>query len=59
MAKYDRPIKVIVKGELTDELKKEYNRRLAIALYAQFGREACIELLEALKNEKEDTDEKK
>lgn len=49
MAKYDRPIKVVVKGELTDDLKKEYNRRLAIALYAQLGRETCIELLEQMK----------
>ncbi|SHJ94015.1 hypothetical protein SAMN02745163_02881 [Clostridium cavendishii DSM 21758] len=53
MAKLDKPINVIVKGEFNEKLQDAYTKRLAIALYAQFGREKCLAIVENLKNQKE------
>lgn len=38
-----------IEGELTEDLKRKYNRALARALLAQFGRETCEKILEGLK----------
>lgn len=42
-------IKVRVIGEITEDIEKAYNERLAIALYKQLGEENCEKLLELLK----------
>lgn len=42
-------IKVRVIGEITEDIEKAYNERLAIVLYKQLGEENCEKLLELLK----------
>lgn len=55
----NRQLKVIINGDSSHpELQKAFNERLAIALYAQLGREKSIRLLEAL-NEEIKKDERK
>lgn len=49
MAK-DKIITGEVVGEMTEELQREFARALARALLAENGREACIKILEGLKN---------
>lgn len=47
-----KEIKVIVNGDSSHpELQKSFNERLAIALYAQLGREKSIRFLEVLKQQ--------
>jgi hypothetical protein len=41
-----------IKGELTEVLKRKYNRVLAKALIAEYNKENCKRLVEELKREK-------
>ena len=41
----NKEIKVIIKGEITENLKKKFNKRLAIALKLKYGREAINYIL--------------
>ena len=41
----NKEIKVIIKGEITENLKKKFNKRLAIALKLKYGREAIDYIL--------------
>lgn len=49
--KRNREIKVIVEGTITDDLKKDFNNRLAIALIAQYGVVGAKQILVGLKKE--------
>ncbi|SHE93730.1 hypothetical protein [Clostridium fallax] len=49
MAKKVKEIKVYIEGQFTDEIKINFNKRLAKALYKQYGIDFCRELLEELK----------
>jgi hypothetical protein len=40
-----------IEGELTEDLKRQYNRALARALLAQYGKETCQKILEGLKKD--------
>jgi hypothetical protein len=40
-----------IEGELTDALKRKYNRALARALLAQYGSDICQKILEGLKKD--------
>jgi CRISPR/Cas system-associated protein Cas7 (RAMP superfamily) len=44
-----KEIKVIIEGTITDNLKKDFNDRLAIALVGQYGIEGAKQILEELK----------
>ena len=44
-----KEIKVIIEGTITDNLKKDFNDRLAIALVSQYGIEGAKQILEELK----------
>jgi hypothetical protein len=44
-----KEIKVIIEGRITDNLKKDFNDRLAIALVDQYGIEGAKQILERLK----------
>lgn len=40
-----------IEGKLTADLKRKYNRALARALLAQYGRETCQKIVEGLKKD--------
>jgi hypothetical protein len=44
-----KEIKVIIQGTVTDNLKIDFNQRLAIALISQYGIDGAKQILEALK----------
>ncbi|NOW85579.1 hypothetical protein B0H39_003460 [Clostridium beijerinckii] len=46
-----KEIKVIIEGTITEDLKREFNNRLAIALIAQYGVGGAKLILEGLKKE--------
>lgn len=44
-------ITVRIKGEITEDIKRNYNQRLAIVLLKQYGPEFCEKLLIELRKE--------
>ena len=46
-----KEIKVTVRGEITEDLKKNYNKRLAIALMEKWGIEGIKYILKEVDNE--------
>lgn len=44
-------ITVEIEGEITENLINEFNKRLAIALIAEYSRDGAEQILEALKKE--------
>ena len=40
-----------IEGELTDDLKRKFNRALARALLVQYGKVTCEKILEVLKKD--------
>ena len=46
-----KEIKVTVRGEITEDLKKNYNKRLAIALMEKWGIEGIKYILKEVANE--------
>lgn len=48
---YPGGIKVRIHGEITEELKKNFNNRLAIAIIKQYGEAGARKILEELEKE--------
>lgn len=46
-----KEIKVEVKGKITNKLIDNFNKRLAVALILQYGRDGAMQILKGLKGE--------
>jgi hypothetical protein len=50
--KNEKPITGEIEGEITEELMRNFNNRLAIALIKQYGEAGARKILEELEKEK-------
>ncbi|GFZ30439.1 hypothetical protein CSC2_09650 [Clostridium zeae] len=46
----NKKITIILEGKLTEEMKIEYAKTLAVSLLNEYGESACVELLNLNKN---------